>query len=275
VKIALAQFGAGPETGANIEKAVNMIERAARDRDADLVVLPEFFNTIYFPQYPKVETYWPLAERADGPALSAIKAVAAAHRVHVVAPIYEEAHPGLHYDTAFLVDAAGEIRGRYRKTHAPLVEGGYEKLYYTAGTRYPVFDVHGWRCGITICYDWRFPEAARALGVQGAELIIMPFAARQTRMWHEALATRAWENQAYVAVCNKVGRDDGWLFSGRSFVVDPFGEIVVEAGSEGDELITATLDRETLRRARVSDFNWRDRRPELYAPLTTQADEIW
>lgn len=272
MRIALAQFGAGPDKADNVVRARRFIETAAADHGADLVVLPEFFNTIYFAQYADVRRYWDLAEPEDGTSLGAIAEQAAASGVHVVAPIYEEATAGRHFDTAFVVDPAGTVVCRYRKTHAPLVETGFEKLYYTPGSQFPTFEVNGWCCGISICYDWRFPEAARAVAVKGAELIVMPFAARRTRMWEEALRTRAWENQAYVAVCNKVGQDGGWRFSGLSFVADPFGEVVARAGSEQEELVVATLDRAVLREARVSDFNWRDRRPEIYGDLTIPAD---
>ena len=145
-------------------------------------MLPEFFNTVYFPQYSNVGSYWSFAEPEDGKTVRTIADAASTLGVTVVAPIYEEAHAGLHFDTAFVINPSGEIVSRTRKTHAPLVEGGYEKLYYTPGSRFPVFDVSGWRCGISICYDWRFPEVARSLAVQGAELIIMPFAARPVRM---------------------------------------------------------------------------------------------
>jgi predicted amidohydrolase len=274
MKIALAQFGAGTDIAANVATAVEWIERAAAE-GAELVVLPEFFNTPYFPQYSSVADHWSLAETSNGRTITAVREAAERRRITVVATIYEEAHAGLHYDTAFVVAPSGEIVERYRKTHAPLVPNGYEKLYYTPGTRFPVFTVSGWTCGISICYEWRFPEVARTLAVRGAELIVMPFAARRARMWDEALRTRAWENQTYVAVCNKVGLDDTWQFAGNSFIADPFGAVVAHGGSEGDALIVATLDRELLREARLTDFNWRDRRPELYGALTTSPDELW
>lgn len=274
MRIAVAQFSAVADKVTNVEKAARLVRRAAAE-GADLVVLPEFFNTIYFPQYSDVRTHWSLAEPDDGVTIQTIARTAQEAGVTIVAPIYEEAQPGLHYDTAFVIGTTGEIVAKYRKTHAPLVEGGYEKMYYTPGSQFPVFVVNGWRCGVTICYDWRFPEAARSLGVQGAELIVMPFAARPVPMWEEVLRTRAWENQAYVAVCNKVGQDDNWLFAGRSMIIDPFGEVLARCGSEDDALILANLDRGDLRRAGVADFNWRDRRPEIYQRLTVPADQTW
>jgi N-carbamoylputrescine amidase len=274
MRLAVVQLGpAGPDVEQNVARACDLLKTAVEEHGADLAVLPEFANTWYFPQSSAVSKYWDLAERSDGPSLTRFRETARDLGCYVVAPIYEEAMDGLHFDSAFFLGPEGDIRGCYRKTHAPAIDGGYEKLYYTPGSRYPVFDLEEWRVGLLICYDWRFPEAARALAIQGAHLILYPFATGAMRMWREALATRAWENQVYLAAANRAGQEGDWLFSGESLIVDPYGEIIVDAGPEGACIVSADLDMGRLREARVRDFNWRDRRPDTYDILSDRPEQ--
>lgn len=274
MNIALVQMGYSPAgREATLTRACELIDAAVHG-GAELVVLPEFFNTPYFPQHPEVRKYWDLAEPDDGPSLTTVRERAAHHGISIIAPIYEEASRGFHYDTAFVVGVSGEIVGRYRKTHAPAIEGGYEKLYYTPGSEFPVFGIGEWQVGVIICYDWRFPEAARSVAVQGADLIVVPFATPRMNMWHQALSTRAWENQVYLAVCNKVGIDGDWIFFGTSLIVDPFGNVVAQAGDSDEAVISAEISLAEVSRARVEDFNWRDRRPEIYGGLAWRSDPV-
>jgi predicted amidohydrolase len=274
MRLALIQLrSSASEPGENVAAALRRIDSAAELGQHDLFVLPEFFNTPYFAQSPEIGRHVGYAEPEDGPSLTAVREKARSLGTSVVASIYEDAGPGLLFDTAFLIGPDGELAGRYRKTHAPAIEGGYEKLYYRPGSEFPVFAVGPWRVGILICYDWRFPEAARSLAVQGAELIVLPFATPPMRMWNEGLRTRAWENQVYVAACNRVGLDGDWDFSGTSLVADPYGELVAQASDSEEDVLSVELSLERLRAARLDDFNWRDRRPELYGAVARDGRE--
>lgn len=250
----------------NVAKAAAWIERAATEDQADLVILPEFFNTFYFSQYHD-RTYYDLAEPVDGPSLAAIRDVARRRRINVVAPIYEFDGPGRYFDTAFLIDRQGEIAGRYRKVH-PAATNSLEKFYFRNGADFPVFAIDEWKAGIVICYDAFFPEAARALAVGGAELLIVPFAGGQIDLWRELHRVRAFENLAYVAVADKVGPERDWTFGGKSLIIDPLGMVLAEANDVDETAIVAEIDREQVVQARRRFPMYRDRQPWAYGALT-------
>ncbi len=264
--VACIQMNGSAAPAVNVECACRYIDRACAEHHPDLIVLPEFFNTIYFSQYHDY-AYLALAEPDDGPSLSAIRARAKAQGVWIIAPIYELAGPGRYFDTAFLIDRAGEIAGRYRKVH-PAATNSLEKLYFRYGSDFPVWNVDGWKIGVVICYDTFFPEAARALAVQGAELLVFPFAGGQLPLWRELHRIRAFENLAYVAVCDKVGQEDGWTFGGKSLIIDPLGTILQEASESEDAIIAAEIDRAEVFAARGRFPMYRDRQPWAYGSLT-------
>jgi N-carbamoylputrescine amidase len=253
----------------NVRRACALIDQICEDARPDLIVLPEFFNTMYFSQYRDYKNYLHLAEAEDGPSLGQIRERAAHHGVNVIAPIYEIDGPGRYFDTAFLVDRGGQIRGRYRKVH-PAATNSLEKLYFGPGAGFPVWDVEGWRLGIAICYDTFFPEAVRALAVQGAELLVFPFAGGMLDNWYELHTVRAFENLAYVAVCDKVGPEGDWTFGGKSVIIDPLGKILCTASATEEETIVADLDREAVFDARRRFPMYRDRQPWAYGALTAQ-----
>ena len=267
MKIACIQINGGLTPAENLQRTVRRIDEACAENDPDLIILPEFFNTIYFSQYRNYRDYLHLAEPVDGPSLTSIRERAARHRVNIIAPIYEIDGPGRYYDTAFVVDRQGDILGRYRKVH-PAATNSLEKLYFSPGSSFPVWDVAGWRLGIAICYDTFFPESVRSLAVQGAELLIFPFAGGMMHNWFELHAVRAFENLAYVAVCDKVGPEGDWNFGGKSVIIDPLGRILCRASDSEEETIFAELDREQVFDARRRFPMYRDRQPWAYGALT-------
>jgi N-carbamoylputrescine amidase len=254
----------------NVDKACKLVEETIPCRP-DLIVLPEFFNNEYFPQYRDYK-YIHYAEKDDGYTLSRMKELSRKHSVNMIATIYEEERPGLYYDTAMVINAEGRITGKYRKVHPAGIKS-LEKIYFRGGSRFYVFPINGWKVGIIICYDWRFPESMRCLALLGAELVIIPFAASTIDMWSKALPTRAWENSLYVAACNKVGKEGDWNFPGGSVIIDPEGNIMKSAGN-GEETITADLDLSLVYQARIKSPVFRDRRPEVYKILSAFEDEI-
>ena len=265
MKIALVQMTSrSPSPAENVSRAVAFIARAASE-GAEFVVLPEFFNVQVFTAV-RDPSCFTLAERDDGPTMTRIAEAARSHRVTVLAPLFEEVSAGTYYDTAVLVGPDGAIQGKYHKAHLAGPQT-FEKYYFRPGQRFPVFSVRGWRVGVLICYEWRFPEAARCLAVQGADLIVLPLAASPKPILFHALPIRAWENVLYIAACNKVGQEGSWVSGGGSLVAGPNGEMLVQASVDREEIITCALDKARLAQARLDNPIYRDRRPDIYGPI--------
>lgn len=269
MRVAAVQMNSEDDVSANVRKACGYVERAAGE-GAELVVLPEFFNTIFFAQYrdPK---YNALAETDTGRTMSAIRDAAMRNRIAVVATIYEEVEIGLCYDTAMHVGADGEIHHKYRKVHPAAVKS-LEKIYFRYGSRFDTYGFGDWRVGIGICYDMGFPETARCLASNGAELLIAPYATSRQNMFQEVLRTRAFENGCFLVAANKVGQEHDWYFPGGSMISDPAGRLLASADTEHEALLVADIDRDAIREARISYPNRRDRRPDLYGAITRETD---
>jgi N-carbamoylputrescine amidase len=248
----------------NVEKACRLIDEVAGERP-DLVVVPEFFNIEYVFQW-RDYAHIDRAEREDGPAITAMREKAREHRTTICATIFEEQGPGVYFDTAFMIGPDGEIFGKYRKTHPAAVQS-LEKIYFRGGTTFPTWSVNGFRVGVVICYDHVFPETVRCATVNGAELVLGPFAAPRFPQWDALMTTRAFENGVYLAPCNKVGLEGEWVFGGQSMVVDPLGEAVAVLSDEADDTVVVELAREQVYAARRRWPMLRDRRPEVYGPL--------
>ena len=255
----------------NVARACAFVAEAGAS-GAELVVLPEFFNTEYFCQYWDFQ-YFAYAEPADGYTLSAMRQAARQAGVYLVATIYERAGADHLYDTAFLIDPAGEIFGRYRKVH-PSAIGSLEKIYFRPGSHFPVFKLKDWTVGVNICYDNWFPESGRCVALQGAELILAPFATPSPEPWDVVLRTRAIDNEVYLAACNHVGPEGEWVMSGQSIIIDPRGEVLARANGVDETIISATLERGAVRAARRRRPFWRDRVRDAYRAICTPADEI-
>ena len=207
MKLCLIQMNSTPDHAENVARAAAHIDRAVAAELPDLVVVPEFFNHPYVFQYRDYR-HIDEAESADGIAISAMRAKAREHGIHIVATIFEAESAGICYDSAIVIDPSGEILGRYRKAH-PAAVRSLEKIYFRYGSHFPVFRIGDWRVGINICYDTFFPESARCTAVNGAELIVVPFACPPIACWRETMRTRAFENGVYFAPCNKVGLGRG------------------------------------------------------------------
>jgi N-carbamoylputrescine amidase len=272
MRIALIQMNSrAAARNENVERASQYIADAARQKPG-LVVLPEFFNNEYFPQYRDYR-YMDYAEADDGYTQSRIKAEARRHGVYIVSTIFEMARPGLYYDTAMLISPHGDIVGKYRKVH-PAALLSLEKIYFRGGSSFPVFPIGEWTVGFSICYDNLFPESCRCLALSGAELIIAPYATPVADPWENFLTTRALENGVFLAACNHVGREGDWQMSGKSMVVDPLGKIVAKASDSNDEIVTAEFQREQVIEARRRFPLFRDRRPDAYRAISTSTENL-
>ena len=290
MKLALIQMESKVgEIEANIATAARMIDDAVRE-NAEFVLLPEYWSTGFFPAQRKYKLY-DLAAPDDGPAMAALREKACEHRIHIVGGFYERDGSDLYYNTAMLIGPEGQIIGKYRKTHIGgerhvVIDGelvtdlGIESIYFRTGSKFPVFRVGEWSVGIMLCYDTYFPEAARCLALAGAEVILAPFGISDTKktIWKELLATRAFENIAYIAAANNIGHvpavDIDMVMGGRSIVFDPLGERIAEASYDREEVLCLELDRDHLIYARRLHFMFRDRRPEAYGIISTPTDDI-
>jgi N-carbamoylputrescine amidase len=262
--------------GQNVAKACDLLHQAREVHGADVAVLPEFFNTGYFPVYWDYQ-YMRLAETDRGQTIATLRKVAVELQITILAPFYEEEAPGLYFNTVAIIGKDGELSGKYRKTHPP-ARLSLEKIYYKRGSRLPLFSIEGWRAGIMVCYDTFYPEVARCLTVGGAEIIYVPFANDPMEQWNALLTTRAFENGVYLAVCNKVGResDDNprAVFGGLSAIVDPRGRILSQAGPDREEIVCADISWREVCEVRRERQWLRDRRPELYSPLARFEEDV-
>ncbi|WP_264031937.1 nitrilase-related carbon-nitrogen hydrolase [Cellulosimicrobium sp. SH8] len=248
--------------------------RDAADQGAKLVCFQELFYGPYFCQVQDA-AYYAYAESVPGPTVERFSALAAELGTVVVLPVYEEEQPGVLYNTAAVIDADGRYVGKYRKTHIPHVRGFWEKFYFRPGNLgYPVFDTAVGRVGVYICYDRHFPEGWRALGLNGAEIVLNPSATSRglsNYLWRLEQPAAAVANEYYVGAINRVGVEDlgDDDFYGTSYFVDPEGAFVGDpADDHEEELVVRDLDLDLLRVVRDRWQFYRDRRPDAYDDLT-------
>ncbi len=270
VTVAAAQMGSvvGDRT-ANLAKADQLIAEAAA-QGAQLVVLPELFAFDYVAFTHRDPALFQRAEPRNGPTVQAMVEAAAKHKVWLVPSFFEKEVAGVCYDTALLIDPAGKIVGRYRKTHIALLsspESGQEKFFFRAGNSLPVFDTPLGKLGILICYDRGFPEAWRTLVLQGAELILVPITTTDEDGFAEMARTRCFENGVFGVFVNRCGTEEWKRFFGGSLIVGPRGQILAQTGGD-DAVITATLDLDSIEETRLRLPYLRDRRPDLYQIVT-------
>jgi len=259
---------------AMIEKHLKLIDQAAKQK-VKVLCLQELFYGPYF--CAEQETRWyHLTERVpDGPTVQLMQKQAKKHKMVVVVPIYEEDQPGVYYNTAAVVDADGQYLGKYRKTHIPHCKPGFwEKFYFRPGNLgYPVFETAYAKVGVYICYDRHFPEGARALGLNGAEIVFNPsatVAGLSEYLWKLEQPAHAVANGYFVGAINRVGHEAPWNigeFYGQSYFCDPRGRILAEGPRDKDAVVTADLNLDLIEEVRSVWQFYRDRRPDAYGEL--------
>lgn len=258
-----------------MEKHMGLIEEAA-GKGVQVLCLQELFYGPYFPAEQKT-CWYELVERIpEGSTTQLMQEQAKKHGVVMVVPIYEEDMTGVYYNTAAVIDADGSYLGKYRKHHIPHCEPGFwEKFYFKPGNLgYPVFETAAGRIGVYICYDRHFPEGARILGLNGAEIVFNPsatVAGLSEHLWKLEQPAHAVANQYFVGAINRVGREKPWdmgEFYGSSYFCDPRGQIIAQASRDKDEVVVADLDLDKIEEVRHTWQFFRDRRPETYDEMT-------
>ncbi len=258
----------------NIENQMEYVQKAA-EMGVQMLCFQEIFTTPYFCAEQETRWYEAVERVPDGPTVKLMQDVAKQHGMVLIVPIYEEEQAGIYYNTAAVIDADGKYLGKYRKTHIPHVAPGFwEKFYFRPGNLgYPCFDTAFGRIGVYICYDRHFPEGARCLGLNGAEIVFNPsatVAGLSEYLWKLEQPAHAVANGYFVGAINRVGTEAPWNigeFYGQSYFCDPRGQIIAEGSRDQDELIVADLDMDKIREVRNTWQFFRDRRPDLYGPI--------
>ncbi len=278
MKLCLVQMAMSSDLQDNLHKAESWVRKAAT-RGAGLILLPELFENQYFPQQQREERFQ-LAHPVQGhPFLGRFAALARELKVVLPVSFFERAGQA-HYNSLQMLDADGQAMGHYRKTHIPDGPGYQEKYYFNPGdTGFRTWSTAVGQVGVGICWDQWFPECARALALQGADLLLYPTAigseppeadSLDTRaMWQRAMIGHAVCNSCYLAAANRVGQEGEAQFYGHSFIADYRGEILAEADDHSEGLLEAEVNLEKARTFRAGMGFFRDRRPEHYRTLLT------
>jgi len=268
LKIAGIQMHCLPEKKKNLEKALLLAQMAA-ERGAKIICFQELFTTHWFPRDISPENF-KLAEEVPGPTTEAMQAIAQRMEVAMVLPLFEKDPRGLHFNTAVVLDANGEILGKYRKVHVPQIPLWEEKAYFHPGDLgFPVFGTRYARLGVQICWDNFFPEGSRILALKGAQLILSPTAAAfaSQQKWEKVICGNAATSGVFIFRVNRVGSEGKQNFYGKSFCASPEGELEDQPSGAREGVVIAQIDlREIERTRRVWTF-WQDRRPEVYEEL--------
>src|SRR6266849_5959460 len=280
--IGLIQMSCSTDPVENFAKAEARIREAA-GRGAQIICLQELFRSQYFCREENADLF-ALAEPIPGPSTDTLGKIAAELEITIIASLFERRAAGLYHNSAAILGEDGNIGGLYRKMHIPDDPLYYEKFYFTPGDLgFPSFDTPHARVGVLVCWDQWYPEAARVTSLGGANILFYPtaigwhpsekeqYGKAQLDAWRTIQRAHAIANGIYVAAVNRTGfegpPDRGIEFWGNSFVCDPFGEVIAEAGSSEEAILVAECDPARMDEVRR---NWpflRDRRIDAYQPI--------
>jgi N-carbamoylputrescine amidase len=277
ITVAAIQSAFGPDMAANIAKVEGFVREAAA-RGADVILPPELFQGIYFPTRQDPKWFATAYPACDHPCVVALTALAKELSVAIPISFFEKDGPR-HFNSIAMADARGEVLGVYRKSHIPDGPGYQEKYYFRPGdTGFKTWTTEPGVIGVGICWDQWYPEAARAMVLQGAELLLYPTAIGSEPYdltldthdrWRRAMQGHAVANAVPVVAANRIGieENDGTTQSyyGHSFIADHTGDLVASFGAEEEGVLTHSFDLAAIERYRAEWGFFRDRRPDLYA----------
>jgi len=258
---------------AMLQKHIPLIDEAGQ-KGVQILCFQEIFNTPYF--CPGQDAKWyQSAETVPGATTALMQEYAKKYNMVIIVPVYEKEQAGVLYNTAAVIDADGSYLGKYRKTHIPHTGGFWEKFFFKPGNLgYPVFQTRYAKIGVYICYDRHFPDGARCLGLNGAEIVYNPSATtvgQSQYLWKLEQPAHAVANGYFMGCINRVGVEAPWnlgKFYGSSYFVNPLGQIFACASEDKDELLIADLDLDLIEQVRSKWQFFRDRRPETYGEIT-------
>ena len=280
VTVAATQMTCGWDIDDNLAKAESLVRRAA-ESGANIILIQELFAAPYFCK-DQVEKYFDLAEPVDDSRV--IRHMSnLAKELGVVLPVsFFEKDNNVYYNSLVVVDVDGQVVSHYRKSHIPDGPGYQEKYYFSPGdTGFVVSKTKFGTIGVGICWDQWFPETARSLVLQGAEILFYPTAIgsepvtglKSRDHWQRTMQGHAAANMVPLIASNRIGKEDGEAcsleFYGSSFIADQTGAKVEEAGETDEEILLHEFDLEEIRNERTGWGLFRDRRPELYGPIMT------
>ena len=279
ITVAATQMACGEDPAVNVAQAESLV-RQAHAAGAQLVLLQELFESRYFCQEQQARHFALAHEAASSPLLARMQRLA--RELGVVLPVsFFERDQQAYFNSLLMIDADGSPLGVYRKSHIPQGPGYEEKFYFSPGdTGFKVWDTAVGRVGVAICWDQWFPEAARAMALEGAEILCYPSAIgsepndpalNSGGHWQRTMQGHSAANMLPLVACNRVGVErfggSEITFYGSSFIADETGEIVAQASADQPEVITASFDLAVQRERRAAWGLFRDRRPDLYARL--------
>ncbi len=277
-RLAVVQMAMGDRLEDNVVYAIERLQEAASG-GAHIVLLPELFEGLYFPQQEREESFALAYSVANHPFLSKFQAIAAELNLVIPLSFFEKAGQA-HYNSLATINTDGQILGIYRKSHIPDGPGYEEKYYFNPGdTGFQAFRTPHGAIGTGICWDQWYPEAARCMALLGADLLLYPTAIGSEppeaggidtqALWQRAMVGHAVSNACYVAAANRIGQEGNATFYGSSFICDYQGEILAAANRTDATILYADLDFSQAQQFRAGMGFFRDRRPDLYKPLLT------
>ena len=274
--IAILQCAFAPDMTANIARIAGLIRQAAA-AGANVILPPELLQGHYFCKEERDEHFAEAYPWREHPVVTALAPLAGELGVVLPLSIFEKDGPR-YFNSLVVADADGSLLGVYRKSHIPDGPGYEEKFYFRPGdTGFKVWRTRFGALGVGICWDQWFPEAARAMMLMGADVLLYPTAIGSepadpdfdtSRLWRRAMIGHAVSNVAPVAAANRIGVEEGQSFYGTSFIADHRGDVAAECGREEEGVAMAAFDFEEIARHRASFGFFRDRRPDLYKILT-------
>jgi N-carbamoylputrescine amidase len=287
VTVAAIQMSMAVDVATNVATAERLV-RAAAASGAQVILIPELFEGHYFCKDQRASELARALPIEGHPTIEHFMKLAQELGVVLPISVYERANNTM-FNTVAMIDADGSMLGIYRKSHIPDGPGYTEKYYFSPGdTGFQVWNTRFGNIGVGICWDQWFPEAARAMALMGAELLMYPTAIGSeppnptwdsSMHWQRVMQGHAGANLMPVIAANRTGREVGVnneiTFYGSSFIADATGAKVAEADREEETVLTATFDLDAVRAMRLGWGVFRDRRPELYIPLITlDGDEL-
>jgi N-carbamoylputrescine amidase len=275
VKIAGIQMSCCRDKRKNLEKAIRLASLAG-EKGGNIICFQELANTHWFPTDINPENF-KLADEVPGPTTEPLQELASKLKAVIILPLFEKNPGGSYFNTAVIIDATGEIIGKYRKVHIPQIPLWEEKAYFQPGDLgFPVFPTRYGQVGVQICWDNFFPEGSRILALKGAQIIFSPTAAAfdSQAKWEKVICANAATSGVFIFRVNRVGKETKQNFYGRSFCATPGGDLADQPSGSQEGVVMVDVDLLEIERTRRVWTFFRDRRPEVYGELMSNGKRL-